>query len=368
MRTNSLACLCAIAGLGLVGCPDPVVTPNDTNVGFPDTGPRVDARGDAGATDAGARDTGALDTGAMLDTGAADTGAADTGAVADTGVDAFMATDDAFGLDAFAFDAFSVFDAFAPDAFTPMDAGGDAFVPVVGGDAGRDAFIRSDAGRDAFAIDANRDAFVGSDAFHGDAFLGACAPATHLVINEIDYDQIGVPADAAEFVEIFNPTAAAINLAGTDLVLVNGVMPRAAREYGRVALTGMIASGGYVVVTAPATPGGVFAVVLPPGAARITFSGMGLSDRLQNGEADALVLMTGATVVDTAVYEGALASFLPPTPAVAPLTTLTEGASIGADSGTETGSLSRRPNGCDRNTPMMDWYFTPGLTPGAANP
>ena len=349
MRTNSLAYLCAVAGLGLVGCPGPVVTPPDTNVGFSDTGPRDagrDARGDSGAVDAFvASDTGC--DGGHACTGGVDTGTAiDAFAESDAGADAFVVANDAFGID-----AFSVLDAFGPDAFVlPMDAGRDAFI---GPDAGRDAFVGPDAGRDAFTR---------PDAFHGDAFLGACAPATHLVINEIDYDQPGATPDAAEFVEIFNPTAASIDLTGVNLVLVSGSSPF--REYGRVALTGMVASGGYVVVTAAASSAGAFGVMLPATATRFTFTGMGLTDRIQNGAPDAVVLVNGATVVDAAAYEGAVTRFLPPTGATE--TAIMESASIGADSNTEPGSLARRPNGCDRDTPMMDWYVT-APTPGAAN-
>lgn len=358
MRTNSFACLCAVAGLALAGCPDPEVVANDTNVAFPDTGARVDARGDAGPADSGARDSGARDTGAMLDTGVAE----DAFAESDAGVDAFMmATEDAFGLDAFALDAF------APDAFTAMDAGRDAFV---GSDAGRDAFIGPDAGRDAFAADANRDAFIGPDAFHGDAFLPACAVATHLVINEIDYDQPG--SDTAEFVEIYNPTAAAVDLSTYTLALINGAMggmPPLQREYGRITLNGMIPAGGYVVLTAPAPAGMPHVVVVPASARRIEMPGA-LTDRLQNGgnsmspAPDGVVLFNGTTIVDAAIYEGTIMSFVPSSGS-SPVTTVSESGSIGEETAAE--SLSRRPNGCDRDMPMMDWYIT-ALTPGAANP
>ena len=45
-------------------------------------------------------------------------------------------------------------------------------------------------------------------------------PSGHLVINEVDYDQVST--DTAEFVEVLNPTAGSINLAGKTLYLVNG--------------------------------------------------------------------------------------------------------------------------------------------------
>ena len=358
MRTNFLACFCALSGVALVGCPDPMTDTPDTNVSFVDAAAvdaARDARGDSGAVDAfAARDAG-VDTGVMVDTGVAD--------------DAFLGGDanvDAFGPDAFVGeDAFVGIDAFsALDAFSLADAGRDAFVGTdafTAMDAGRDAFVGTDAGRDAFSVtdafssppDANSDAFRGPDAFHGDAFLPACAPATHLVINEIDYDMPGT--DTTEFVEIYNPTSAAVPLAGYALVAVNGSpggSPSLQREYTRVALTGTIAAGGYIIVTAMGST-----------VAGSTFS---LPEPIQNGGPDAVVLMNGTTVVDAAVYEGTITSFAPPTGAT-PVTTLTESGSIGEDLVVDgERSLSRRPSGCDRDMPMMDWYVTL-RTPGAAN-
>ena len=59
-----------------------------------------------------------------------------------------------------------------------------------------------------------------------------------LVINEVDYDQVG--ADTGGFVEIANTGTAAATLDGTALVLVNG---GDGTEYGRKALTGTLARG-----------------------------------------------------------------------------------------------------------------------------
>ncbi len=357
MRTNFFACVCAVSGLALVGCPGPEMVTTDAFVSVVDSSVRDagrDARapGDTGPVDAFA----AADTGVMNDTGAMD----DTGAMADTGVDAGVADDAFVGIDAFS----------ALDAFSATDAGRDAFIGTdafTAMDAGRDAPMASDAGRDAFASDANRDAFSGPDAFHGDAFLPACTPATHLVINEIDYDMPGAASapDSAEFIEIYNPTAAPIALAGFEVVLVNGAAS-SLREYGRVALTGTLAAGGYAVITAPAASGGAFGVTLPGTATRFVFSGAGTTDRIQNGAPDAVVLMNGSTVIDVAAYEGTVARFLPPSGAT-PEVILTESGSIGEDLVADgERSLSRRPSGCDRDMPMTDWYVTVP-TPGAAN-
>jgi len=155
------------------------------------------------------------------------------------------------------------------------------------------------------------------------------------VINEVDYDQVG--ADAAGFVEIANPTAAAADLTGLALVLING---SDGTEYGRVALTGTIAAGSYLQID------------VDP----------------QNGAPDGLALYDTASgsLLDSLSYEG-------------PITTATisghtfdlvEGAvlpAVVADSNTVTGSLIRSPDMSDTNNAAVDWVFTTTPTPGAAN-
>jgi hypothetical protein len=52
------------------------------------------------------------------------------------------------------------------------------------------------------------------------AAVGNAPGGTHLVINEVDYDNVGT--DTQEFVEIFNGTGAGVPLADYAVVLVNG--------------------------------------------------------------------------------------------------------------------------------------------------
>ena len=66
-----------------------------------------------------------------------------------------------------------------------------------------------------------------------------------VVVNEVDADTPG--ADAAEFVELYNPTDVAVDLAGSSLVLFNGAADGNA-AYRAVDLTGTITPGGYYVV------------------------------------------------------------------------------------------------------------------------
>jgi hypothetical protein len=155
------------------------------------------------------------------------------------------------------------------------------------------------------------------------------------VINEIDYDQVG--ADGGGFVEIANVGGTEASLDGVALVLVNG---GDGQEYDRVALTGTLAAGAYLV----------------------------LDVEPQNGSPDgvALVDTTASMLLDALSYEGAI------TAAVIDGQTynLVEGTMLPetvADSNTQDGSLSRVPDGSDTNDAASDWEFTTTKTPGAAN-
>jgi hypothetical protein len=120
-------------------------------------------------------------------------------------------------------------------------------------------------------------------------------------------------------------------------VLVNG---GDSLEYGRVALTGSLASGAYLAVSIEAQNGA------PDGVALIDTASGALLDALSyEGEIT-------AAVVDGVTYN------------------LVEGTSLPAavaDSNTADGSLSRIPDGSDTNDAATDWAFTTTMTPGAAN-
>jgi hypothetical protein len=156
-----------------------------------------------------------------------------------------------------------------------------------------------------------------------------------LVINEVDYDQVG--ADHDGFVEIYNGGDAAADLTGIALSPVNG---GDGTEYSRKALSGTLAAGAYLVVDV----------------------------ELQNGAPDgvALVDLTTKTLLDALSYEGAI------TAATIDGTTydLVEGTVLPAtvaDSNTIEGSLIRNPNGTDTDNAATDWAFTTTVTRGAAN-
>jgi len=161
------------------------------------------------------------------------------------------------------------------------------------------------------------------------------AGTARLVINEVDYDQVG--ADAGGFVEIANTGTAAATLDGIALVLVNG---GDAAEYGRKTLTGSLAAGAKFVIDVD----------------------------LQNGAPDGVALIDSGkdVLLDALSYEGAITTATIGTKVF----DLVEGTMLPidvADSNTVDGSLSRIPDGSDTGNAAADWSFTTTPTPGAAN-
>jgi hypothetical protein len=156
-----------------------------------------------------------------------------------------------------------------------------------------------------------------------------------LVVNEIDYDQVGT--DTGGFVEIANTGDAAATLDGVVLVLVNGGDNA---EYARSALTGTLDAGGHL------------AVEVDP----------------QNGAPDgvALVRTADGELLDAVSYEGAItaATIDGRTYSLVEGTVLPDTV---ADSNTDQGTLARLPDGKDTGDAAADWVFTPTPTPGAPN-
>ena len=160
-------------------------------------------------------------------------------------------------------------------------------------------------------------------------------PTSSVVINEIDYDQVG--ADGDGFVELENTGTTAVDLAGLALVFVDGAD---SEEYRREALTGTLAPGGYLVVAGDAQNGA------PDGIALVDTDDGALLDALSYEGA------ITAAVIDGRTYSLVEGTVLPATV---------------ADSNTAGGSLSRIPDGRDTNDAATDWVFTTTLTRGTAN-
>lgn len=184
----------------------------------------------------------------------------------------------------------------------------------------------------------------------------------HLVINEIDYDQLGV--DTGEFVEIYNASASAVDLTNISLIFVNGSNNT---EYRRVELgaAGSLPSHGYLVVCAAA-------VVTDPGALRFTppLATWPAQDAIQNGSPDGVLLFDNLSgmPIDSLSYEGSITAAT--LTGIAGTVSLVEGTALNvsiADSNTANGSLCRLPNGGDTDDASVDWNFSSTPTPGAPN-
>jgi hypothetical protein len=184
--------------------------------------------------------------------------------------------------------------------------------------------------------------------------------ATGLVINELDYDQLGT--DSNEFVEIYNAGNTTRSLSGLSLVFVNGASNA---EYRVVDLTpvGTLAAGQYLVV------GSNTLLATVPASAKTLYLGLP-SDAIQNGAPDgvALVNVSQGAVLDALSYEGAItAAVITGFPAPVSLVEGTMLPVATQDSNTAAGSLVRFPNGMDTNNAASDWNLTGTPTPGTAN-
>lgn len=201
------------------------------------------------------------------------------------------------------------------------------------------------------------------------------APAcSTIVINEINYDNVGGP-DTAEFVEIYNPGPNSTNLDGVALLLVNGNTNPVPTVYSpSFDLSGKTLAPGEYLVVAPAD------LPIAPGAQRVDFptsSPTSDEDVLQNGGAnisakgDAVVLFDNdeKVLLDAISYEAPVLSATisgasydlyegtMPFPALLP----------GELSVAPDASLIRFPNGEDTGQDNVDVRATSLRTPGAMN-
>jgi len=169
-----------------------------------------------------------------------------------------------------------------------------------------------------------------------------------LVINEVDYDQPGTDTD--EFIEIYNPGSAPIDLANVQLELWNGSGTVLYDSINLSAAGSSLAAGQYLVV-------GTNSIVsnLPGGTLSIAFAAA--DNNVQNGgsNGDGIKLVEGGVTLDSMSYEAIVAG-------------VTEGANhAGTDDSGATESLARIPNGTDTDENGSDFQSTATVTPGAAN-
>ncbi|HEX4931020.1 MAG TPA: hypothetical protein VFV62_09940, partial [Gaiellaceae bacterium] len=148
----------------------------------------------------------------------------------------------------------------------------------------------------------------------------------HVVIDEIDYDQVGT--DTGGFVELFNAGRGTADLGGLALVFVDGAT---GAEYQRVPLSGALLSEAFLTVAIDA----------------------------QNGSPDGVALYDTVedVVLDALSYEGAIERATIG-PSVFNLVDGTALPATVADSNTVDGSLARLPSGADTGDDATDWAFT----------
>jgi len=166
-----------------------------------------------------------------------------------------------------------------------------------------------------------------------------CVAGSGLVINELDYDQDGT--DTLEFIEIFNGSAAPVNLTDAFLVLINGADMQ---PYLVVDLSplGTLNAWGYGIV-------GSTSVSVASGAAFLPFPAA-QENVVQNGP-DGVQLVVGGVVIDSVAYEGEV-------------TACTEGTPMDTDIGP--GSFGR-VGGLDTNNNYNDFIYFATPTPGRYN-
>jgi hypothetical protein len=170
-----------------------------------------------------------------------------------------------------------------------------------------------------------------------------------LVINEVDYDNVGT--DNAEWIEIKNNGATAVDINGYKLELVNGGNTPAT-VYTTLTLAStstLIQPGGYFVVGNNATIANINLVVTPT------------SNLIQNGAPDAIALKDNSNnLLDAVSYEGITAGVYTEGAAI---NTLIDGGSANFPSGT----IGRYPDGADTGDNVVDFITLCSGTPGASN-
>jgi hypothetical protein len=175
--------------------------------------------------------------------------------------------------------------------------------------------------------------------------LPSCQPLDDLKINEVDYQQPG--ADDAEFIEIYNPTAAPIDLSGYVLQIVDAPPgPWVVRELPLPAVD--LAPGDYFVVCGDAA--NVFNCDLDVDpSVDLVFDGSPSAVAIAFAPVDGLQ----PTVVDTVSYGGDVPGY-------------TEGSGLlaGDNDTDDFFGISRWPNGVDTDSNSVDFSgrcHTPGL-------
>lgn len=188
--------------------------------------------------------------------------------------------------------------------------------------------------------------------------LGTGPGGATLIINEIDYDNIGT--DTAEYIELLNVSTQPLSLAGIKVTLVNGAT---STVYQTIDLgpTGSLGAGQYLVLCPPTTS-------VPATAKRI--DPLWTQDQIQNGAPDGLVVFDSVTsqVLDALSYEGSITAAM--LPGFASTVSLVEGTAFPAtsfDSNDQIRTICRNPNGMDTNNAATDFTLCNSRSVGKIN-
>ena len=188
--------------------------------------------------------------------------------------------------------------------------------------------------------------------------LGTGPGGATLIINEIDYDNIGT--DTAEYIELLNVSTQPLSLAGIKVGLVNGATNTV---YQTIDLgpTGSLDAGQYLVLCPPSTS-------VPTTAKRI--DPLWTQDQIQNGAPDGLAVFDSVTsqVLDALSYEGSITAAM--LPGFASTVSLVEGTAFPAtsfDSNDQIRTICRTPNGMDTNNAATDFSLCNSRSVGKPN-
>ncbi|MEM7102951.1 MAG: HYR domain-containing protein [Bacteroidota bacterium] len=162
-----------------------------------------------------------------------------------------------------------------------------------------------------------------------------------LVINEIDYDQVGT--DNAEFIEIKNISASPVDLSVYSIILVDGA---SGSNYQTYPLTTVLNANDYYVLCGNAANVPNCDLLISPN-----------QEWIQDGSPDGVILLnTNTGIIEDAIsYEGSV-------------TGVAEFSGVGLEDnpGVEQYGLSRAPDGSDTDVNNQDFTFQ-CITPGEAN-
>jgi hypothetical protein len=173
--------------------------------------------------------------------------------------------------------------------------------------------------------------------------LGLClagAALAEVVINEVDYDQIGT--DTGEFIELYNNGPKYALLSEYEIVLANGAA--AGAPYDTISLPPVVipAGGCFVICGNGANVPNCDLDITPD------------ENFIQNGSPDGIGLRHNGVFVDLLSYEGNTPGFTEGTGTTAADDNVTAG--IG---------LTRSPNGHDTNDNSLDFSLA-AISPGSA--